>query len=105
SPHAHALFDNPSQASAISPPWVLIGRDKFKMNILDSAIDKFASIQNGLAVNVQTLQERPDLVKKLLRAKAKAARYLEQNEREVSEMLAKMWNTDVATALESYRWS
>src|SRR5881296_2108021 len=82
-----ALVSNAIQVSAISPPWVLIGRDKFKMNILDSAIDKFASIQNGLAVNVQTLQERPDLVKKLLRAKAKAARYLEQNEREVSEML------------------
>src|SRR3989475_1153839 len=100
-----ALVTNAIQVSAISPPWVLLGRDKFKMNILDSSIDKFASIQNGLAVNVKTLQERPDLVKKLLRAKAKAARHLEQNEREVSEMLAKMWNTDVATALESYRWS
>jgi len=56
-----------------------------------------------LAVAVKTLQEKPDLVKKLLRAKSKAARYFEQNEKEVSEMLAKMWNTDVATALESYR--
>lgn len=69
--------------SAISPPWVLLGRDKFKMNILDSPIDKFASMQNGLGVNVKTLQEKPDLVKKILRAKAKAARYFEQNEREV----------------------
>ena len=100
-----ALVSNAIQASAISPPWVLLGRDKFKMNILDSSIDKFASIQNGLAVNVKTLQEKPDLVKKMLRAKARAARYYEQNEREVSEMLAKMWNTDVATALESYRMS
>jgi ABC-type nitrate/sulfonate/bicarbonate transport system substrate-binding protein len=100
-----ALVSNAIQVSAISPPWVLIGRDKFKMNVLDSAIDKFASIQNGLAVNVKTLREKPDLVKKLLRAKAKAARYFEQHEREVSEMLAKMWNTDVATALESYRLS
>lgn len=97
-----ALASNAIQISAISPPWVLIGRDKFKMNVLDSAIDKFASIQNGLAVHVKTLQDRPDLVRKLLRAKAKAARYFDQNEREVSEMLAKMWNTDVATALESY---
>jgi ABC-type nitrate/sulfonate/bicarbonate transport system substrate-binding protein len=98
-----ALASNAIQVSAISPPWVLIGRDKFKMNVLDSAIDKFASIQNGLAVNVKTLQEKPDLVKKLLRAKAKASRYYDQNEREVSEMLAKMWNTDIATAQESYR--
>ena len=100
-----ALVTNAIQASAISPPWPLIARDKYKMNILDSSIDKFASIQNGLAVHVKTLQEKPDLVKKLLRAKAKAARYFEQNEKEVSQMLAKMWNTDLATALESYRMS
>lgn len=100
-----ALATNAIQVSAISPPWVLLGRDKFKMNILDSAIDKFASIQNGLAVNVKTLQEKPDLVKKMLRAKARAGRYFEQNEREVSQMLAKMWNTDVPIAVESYRMS
>lgn len=100
-----ALVSNAIQVSAISPPWVLLGRDKFKMNILDSSIDKFASIQNGLAVSVKTLQERPELVKKMLRAKAKAARYYDQNEREVSEMLAKMWNTDLPTAIESYRMS
>lgn len=100
-----ALVSNAIQASAISPPWVLLGRDKYKMNILDSSIEKFASIQNGLAVSIKTLNERPDLVRKLLRAKGRAARYYEQNEREVSEMLARMWNTDVATALESYRMS
>jgi NitT/TauT family transport system substrate-binding protein len=100
-----ALVSNAIQVSAISPPWVLIGRDKFKMNILDSSIDKFASIQNGLAVHVKTLQEKPELVKKMLRAKARAGRYFEQNEKEVSQMLGKMWNTDAATALESYRMS
>jgi NitT/TauT family transport system substrate-binding protein len=100
-----ALVTNAIQVSAISPPWVLIGRDKFKMNILDSSIDKFASIQNGLAVSVKTLQEKPELVKKILRAKAKAARYFDQNEKEVSQMLAKMWNTDLPIALESYRMS
>jgi len=103
--HLQSLISNTVQVAAISPPWVLLGRDKYKMNVLDSAVDKYASIQNGLAVAVKTLQEKPDLVKKLLRAKAKAARYFEQNEREVSEMLAKMWNTDAATALESYRLS
>jgi len=99
------LVSNTVQVSAISPPWVLLARDKYKMNVLDSAVDKYASIQNGLAVGVRTLQEKPDLVKKLLRAKSKAARYFEQNDREVSEMLAKMWNTDLSTALESYRLS
>jgi hypothetical protein len=41
----------------------------------------------------------------MLRAKARAGRYFEQNEKEVSLMLAKMWNVDAATALESYRMS
>jgi ABC-type nitrate/sulfonate/bicarbonate transport system substrate-binding protein len=103
--HLQGLISNTVQVTAISPPWVLLARDKYKMNVLDSAVDKYASIQNGLAVSVKTLQEKPDLVKKLLRAKSKAARYFEQNEREVSEMLAKMWNIDVPTALESYRLS
>jgi ABC-type nitrate/sulfonate/bicarbonate transport system substrate-binding protein len=101
--HLQGLVSNTVQVAAISPPWVLLARDKYKMNVLDSAVDKYASIQNGLAVGVKTLQEKPDLVKKLLHAKSKAARYFEQNEKEVSEMLAKMWNTDVALALESYR--
>jgi NitT/TauT family transport system substrate-binding protein len=101
--HLQGLVSNTLQVAAISPPWVLLARDKYKMNVLDSAVDKYASIQNGLAVGVRTLQEKPELVKKLLHAKSKAARYFEQNEKEVSEMLAKMWNTDVALALESYR--
>jgi ABC-type nitrate/sulfonate/bicarbonate transport system substrate-binding protein len=100
-----ALVSNAIQVSAISPPWVLIGRDKYKMNILDSSIDKFASIQNGLAVNTKLLVDNPALVKKMLRAKARAARYFAENEREMSELLARMWNTDVPTALESYRMS
>lgn len=100
-----ALVTNAIQVSAISPPWVLLGRDKYKMNILDSSIDKFASIQNGLAVSVKTLNEKPDLVRRMLRAKARAGRYFEQNEKEVSQTLAKMWNVDAATALESYRMS
>jgi ABC-type nitrate/sulfonate/bicarbonate transport system substrate-binding protein len=103
--HLQGLVANTVQVAAISPPWVLLARDKYKMNVLDSAVDKYASIQNGLTMGVKTLQEKPDLVKKLLRAKAKAALTFQQNEREVSEMLAKMWNTDLAIALESYRLS
>lgn len=101
--HLQGLITNTAQVAAISPPWVLLARDRYKMNVLDSAMDKYASIQNGLAVAVKTLQDKPDLVRKLLRAKSKAALYFGQNEKEVSEMLAKMWNTDAATALESYR--
>jgi ABC-type nitrate/sulfonate/bicarbonate transport system substrate-binding protein len=101
--HLQSLVTNTIQVAAVSPPWVFLGRDKFKMHILDTAIDKYASVQNGLAVNTKLLQERPDLVKKMLRAKTKASRFIEQNERETAEMLAKIWNSDLAIALESLR--
>lgn len=101
--HLQSLVSNTIQVSAVSPPWVFLGRDKFKMNVLDTAIDKYASLQNGLAVNLKLLQERPDLVKKMLRAKSKAARYIEQHERESAELLAKVWNSDLAIGLESLR--
>ena len=101
--HLQSLVSNTIQAAAISPPWVFLGRDKFKMNVLDTAIDKYASLQNGLGVNVKFLQERPDLVKKMLRAKSKASRFIDQHERETAEMLAKIWNSDVAIAVESLR--
>jgi len=101
--HLQGMVTNTVQAAAISPPWVFLARDKFKLNVLDSAIDKYASIQNGLAVSVKILEEKPELVKRILRAKSKAARFFEQNERETAELLAKIWNSDLAIAQESYR--
>lgn len=100
-----ALVSDSIQVTAVSPPWFLVARDKFKMNILDSSIDKFASIQNGLALPLKTLQEKPELVKKLVRARAKGNRYLLENELEASEMLARVYRVDFKTALESYRSS
>src|ERR1044071_822333 len=67
--HLQSMVANTVQVAAISPPWALIARDKYKMNLIDSSLDKYASIQNGLAVGVKMLQEKPDLVRKLLRAK------------------------------------
>jgi NitT/TauT family transport system substrate-binding protein len=101
--HLQGLVANSAQVAAISPPWVFLARDKFKLNVLDSAIDKYASIQNGLAVSLKTLEEKPELVKKILRAKGKAARFFDQNEGETAELLAKIWKSDLAIAQESYR--
>ena len=63
-----ALVSNAVQVIALSPPWVAVARDKFKMNILDSALEKFAGIDSGLAVPLKLLQDKPDQVKKMLRA-------------------------------------
>ncbi len=45
-----ALVSNSIQVSALTPPYVFLGRDKFKMNVLESSIDKFPSIQQGIGV-------------------------------------------------------
>ena len=100
-----ALVNNAVQVIALSPPWVAVARDKFKMKILDSALDKFAGIESGLAVPLKLLQEKPDHVKKMLRARAKGNRYFLENEREGSEFLARIYGVDTRTAVESYRAS
>ena len=100
-----ALASNSVQITALSPPWVAVARDKLKMNILDSALERFAGIDSGLVVAVKLLQEKTDLVKKLLRARAKGNRFYLENEREGSEFLARLYKVDVKTALESYRAS
>ena len=100
-----ALANNSVQITALSPPWVAVARDKFKMNVLDSALDRFAGIDSGLVVSLKLLQEKPDLVKKILRARAKGNRYYLENEREGSEFLARLYKIDFKTALESYRES
>jgi len=100
-----ALVSNSVQITALSPPWVAVARDKFKMNILDSALERFAGIDSGLVVPVKLLQEKADLVKRLLRARAKGNRFYLENEREGSEFLARLYKVDFKTALESYRAS
>jgi ABC-type nitrate/sulfonate/bicarbonate transport system substrate-binding protein len=100
-----ALVGNAVQITALSPPWVALARDKFKMNVLDSALERFAGIDSGLVVSARILQERPDLVKRMLRAKAKGNRYFLDHEREGSEFLARIYQVDFKTALESYRAS
>jgi NitT/TauT family transport system substrate-binding protein len=100
-----ALVTNSIQITALSPPWVAVARDKFKMNILDSALERFAGIDSGLVVSLKLLQEKPDLVKKILRARAKGNRFYLENEREGSEFLARLYKVDFKAALESYRAS
>lgn len=98
-----ALLSNSIQVSALTPPYVFLARDKFKMNILESSIDKFPSIQQGIGVHVKTFQDNPDWLRRLLRVKARAARFFHENEKETVEMLARIWKSDPATAAEWYR--
>jgi NitT/TauT family transport system substrate-binding protein len=100
-----ALINGSIQIGFFSPPTVIIARDKFKMNVLASAMDEFSSLQNGLGVLDKTLKDQRDLVKRMLRARGKGNRYFHQNERGSAEVLAKYLNIDMPTALETYRIS
>jgi NitT/TauT family transport system substrate-binding protein len=100
-----ALTTNAIQVAAISPPYAQIAKEKFNMNILETSTDKFASIQNGAAVHIKTLHERPDFLKRFLRGRALANRYFLEREKEASELLAGIWNSDYKIANESYRAS
>jgi len=100
-----ALTTNSIQVAAISPPYAQIAQQKFNMKILETSTDKFASIQNGAAVNVKMLQEKPEFLKRFLRARAQANKYFMDREKEASELLANIWKSDYKIANDSYRAS
>ncbi len=92
-----------STFAALSPPTVILARDKFHINVLGSAMEDLSNLQNGTAVTEKFLRENRDLLKRILRARAKANRYFWENERGTSEVLAKFQNVEFAVARESYR--
>jgi NitT/TauT family transport system substrate-binding protein len=100
-----ALINGSIQIGILSPPIVIVARDKYKMNILASAMEEFSSLQNGLAVLDKNVKDQRDSVKRILRARAKGNRYFHSNERGTSEVLAKYLNVDINTAVETYRLS
>lgn len=100
-----ALVNGSIQIGFFSPPTVIIARDKYKMNVLASAMEEFSSLQNGLGVLEKNLKEQRDLARRMLRARGKGNRYFHQNERGSAEVLAKYLNVDMPTALETYRIS
>ena len=97
-----SLISGVIHVAALSPPTVIVARDKFKLKILGSTIDDLPNLQNGLAVSEKLLREKRDLVKRILRARSKANRYFFENERGSSEVLAKYLRVELPVALESY---
>lgn len=98
-----SLISGTIHLAALSPPTVILARDKFKLRIHGSTLDDLPNLQNGLAFTEKLLREKRDLVKRILRARARAHRYLMENERGTAEVLAKYLNVDMAVALESYK--
>jgi NitT/TauT family transport system substrate-binding protein len=98
-----SLVSGVIQLAALSPPTVILARDKFKLKIQASTLDDLPNLQNGLAFSEKTLREKRDLVKRILRARSRAHRYFWENERGTAEVLANYLKVDLPVALESYR--
>jgi ABC-type nitrate/sulfonate/bicarbonate transport system substrate-binding protein len=100
-----ALLAGSIQVTALSPPTIIVARDKFKVNILADTPKDFVSTQGGFAVSDKNLGDKRDLVRRMMRARSKAYRYFHENEKGTSETLAKYTKLDLATAVETYRLS
>jgi len=98
-----SLVSGAIQATSTGLPQVILAHEKFKMNILASAVEEYLDLDRGIAVREDLLREKPDLIKRILRALAKARRYFLENERGSSELLADWVKVELPVALESYR--
>jgi NitT/TauT family transport system substrate-binding protein len=102
----HSLASGAIHMAILSPPTVILARDKFKLNVLANAVDEFPSFfQSGLAAAEKTVAEQKGLLKQVLRAQAKANRFFFDNEAGASEVIAKYLKVELPVALESYRIS
>jgi NitT/TauT family transport system substrate-binding protein len=98
-----SLVSGAMHAAALSPPTVILARDKYKLRILGSAVEDVINLQNGLAVTEKLLREKRDIVKRIIRARARANRYFWENERGTAEVLAKYLRVELPVATESHR--
>jgi NitT/TauT family transport system substrate-binding protein len=100
-----ALLAGSIQVTALSPPTIIVARDKFKLNILADTPKDFISTQGGFAVADRNLVDKSELVRRMMRARTKAYRYFHENEKGTSETLANYTKLDLPTAVETYRMS
>src|SRR4029453_8547982 len=98
-----SLVSGVIQVAVLSPPTVILARDKFKLKIHGSTLEDLPNLQNGLAFSEKLLREKRDLVKRILRARSRAHRYFWENERGTAEVLANYLKVDLPVAVESYR--
>ena len=97
-----SLASNAIQAAALSPPIVIVARDRFKMNVLASVLQEYPTIQNGVATTERTLKAQPKAMRALLKARAKASRQFHENPQVPIDVIAKVLQVDKDTARETY---
>ena len=97
-----SLASNAIQAAALSPPIVIVARDRFKMNVLASVLQEYPTIQNGVATTERTLKAQPKAMRALLKARVKASRQFHENPQVPIDVIAKVLQVDKDTARETY---
>jgi len=100
-----ALTSNSIQAAALSLPFVIVARDKFKMNLLGSAIEDYVSIQGGVAVAEKTLRERYKQIRGVMRGWSRAKRFFNDQPKPTVDVIMRLLAVDRGTANETYNLS
>lgn len=100
-----AQISGPVHITVLSPPTVFIARDRHKLNLLASTSEEYINFISGIIVAERTVRDKPALIKKTLRALAKANRFFFANEHDSADILAKHLNVSHAVALDTYRSS
>jgi ABC-type nitrate/sulfonate/bicarbonate transport system substrate-binding protein len=100
---AQALRTGLVDASSISSPHDMMLKDE-GFNVLGGPEDvKYALPTSGVAVAVKLLQEKPQLVKQLLRALLKAHRFIFENRQETINVMSRWLNQSPEVAAHSYQ--
>ncbi len=96
-----ALKQGIVDAVAISPP-VDVEAGRLGFNTIARASELFTFPYAGLATHVKKIKERPDEVKRVLKALIKANRFIRENRGGAIEVLAKWGRTDKNRAADTY---
>ena len=100
-----ALISNSIQAAVLSLPFVIVARDKFGMNVLESAINDYVSIQGGVAVTEKTLREQGKRIRGVMKALTRAKRLFHEDRESTLNVIMKLLAVDRRTASETYNLS
>jgi NitT/TauT family transport system substrate-binding protein len=96
-----ALKEGIVDVAVISPPADVEGK-KMGFNVLARAYELFTLPFVGLGANTKKLKERPDEIKRVLKALIKANRYITANRDGTMQILAEWGRTDRESAAASY---
>jgi len=97
-----ALKGGSVDAGMLSPPFNAMAKI-MGFGTLAYFGDHFEQSLSGIGTSDRMVRERPDTVKRLLRATLKSLRYIQQNPTEVAHYIAREWRVDQPVAEELYR--